>query len=353
MRRQGNSWMQLTALLVVLTQVIPMTASAQQTRMPCQDPASRQFDFWLGEWNVVNHQRRAEGTPWGITGSATDRVYPVAGGCGIVEHWRGTAAQGLVLGYSLRAWNPGKNQWDLVLLWPQPDQPRFVTLAGQFHGSRGDFLRTITDTAGNEIRTRFTFSEITDTSLRWNNGTSRDGGRTWPATWIMEFTRRGLLAGPLLNGPTQRRDRCTFPQIRQFDAWLGDWQGEAVLAGGDTVPAAARSYEILDGCGQMDFVEIGQGPSAVEIYRVRTFQPDLGRWVEYRLDDRRGIIQRLEGSVRGTSALLETPDTADVGSGRVRTRWITISRGSVAFETSARSPTGAWMPLWTVRLRPR
>lgn len=328
------------------------SARAAEGTGPCRDPAYRQFDFWIGDWNVANRQRRPQGTEWGITGQATDRVYPVAGGCGIVEHWRGTASPGEVLGYSLRAWNPDKQKWDLVLLWPRPEQPRFFTLEGTFDQGRGDFFRSVTDTAGNPVRIRFSFSDITANSLQWSDGTSRDGGNSWSSTWIMDFTRRDSLADPLLNGPTQQRDRCTFPEIHGMDAWLGEWRGEAILSPADTVPARAGSYEILDGCGQMDFVTLGDGEKAVKIYRVRTYQPGLKRWVEYRLDSRQGIIQRLEGSVEGSSALLESPsDNGD--QRRVRTRWTRISGDSVEFETAAQSASGGWTTLWTVMLRPR
>jgi hypothetical protein len=351
--RKGAWWMCMCVLGAILAPFFPAVAGGQQSGAVCRDPSYRQFDFWLGEWDVLNRQRRPQGVRWGITGRATDRVYAVANGCGIVEHWRGTNAAGQVLGYSLRAWNPEKHQWDLVLLWPQPNRPRFSTLEGGFRHGRGDFSRSGTDADGNRVETRFTFADIGPRTLRWNNGTSMDEGRSWSTTWIMEFTRRDSLADPLLNGPTRSRARCTFPQIHGMDAWLGDWDGEAVLAAGDTVPARARSYEILDGCAQMDFLDVGEGNAAVKVYRVRTYEPDLKRWVEYRLDGRHGIIERLEGSVDGASAVLETPDDSGGDGRRVRTRWTRIATDRVEFETAVRSASGAWTRLWTVTLRPR
>jgi hypothetical protein len=330
-----------------------MEEASQDGWAACQDSSQRQFDFWIGDWDVVNRQRRPQGTRWGVTGRATDRVHAVAGGCGIVEHWRGTTAMGQVLGYSLRAWNSAKGRWDLVLLWPRPNQPRFFTLEGAFRHGRGEFFRTVSDTAGNPVQVRFTFSDITPTSLRWNDGISRDGARSWSTTWIMEFARRDSLADALPNGPATARDRCTLPEIHQMDAWLGEWEGEAVLPTGDTVPARARSYEILDGCGQVDRLELGVGKDAAQVYRVRTYEPDPGRWVEYRLDSRSGRLDRLEGSVEGGTGLLETPEGADEDGRRARTRWSRIAQDGVEFETSVRSEAGTWSPLSTVSLRPR
>lgn len=351
MTRMGPEWRWSFALLGVLMLLPLRGANAQEQAAPCRAPAYRQFDFWLGEWDVVNRQRRPEGTAWGVTGRATDRVYAVAGGCGIVEHWRGGTAPGYVVGYSLRAWNPGKQKWDLVLLWPRPEQPRFFSLDGSFRHGRGDFFRSATDPQGHPVEIRFTFSDVTANSLRWNDGTSRDGGMTWSTTWIMEFTRRDPLDDPVLI-PSRAGERCTFPEIHQMDAWLGHWQGDAVMADGDTLPARARTYEILDGCGRMDFLELGDGADAVKVYRVRTFQPDLHRWVEYRLDNRRGIIERLEGSVDGATALLETPEGAHDPARRLRTRWTRLTPSAVEFETDASLSAGAWTPLWRVMLKP-
>lgn len=207
MERKGRARRRSAGLIGVLISILSVGASAQGRLTPCLAPEYRQFDFWLGDWDVVNRQRRPDGTTWGVTGRATDKVYPVAGGCGIVEQWRGDAAQGYVVGYSLRAWNPETHAWDLVLLWPRPEQPRFATLHGGFRHGRGDFFRSVTGSDGSPMKIRLTFSDVTANSLRWNNGTSRDGGRSWSTTWVMEFSRRDPLDDPLLVSPSRPATR--------------------------------------------------------------------------------------------------------------------------------------------------
>ncbi|NIQ57389.1 MAG: hypothetical protein GWN71_29565, partial [Gammaproteobacteria bacterium] len=44
---------------------------------------------------------------------------------------------------------------------------------------------------GGETISRYTFSDITPASLRWDDAYSTDGGETWTHNWIMEFTRTG------------------------------------------------------------------------------------------------------------------------------------------------------------------
>ena len=40
-----------------------------------------------------------------------------------------------------------------------------------------------------KIRTRYIWGNITPTSARWEQATSKDSGRTWETNWIMQFQR--------------------------------------------------------------------------------------------------------------------------------------------------------------------
>jgi hypothetical protein len=42
---------------------------------------------------------------------------------------------------------------------------------------------------GKPIRAHYIWSDSTDTSARWEQEFSADGGRTWESDWVMEFTR--------------------------------------------------------------------------------------------------------------------------------------------------------------------
>lgn len=61
--------------------------------MACNSPAQRQFDFWLGDWEVRDPDGQLVGR---------NRIRRVVGGCGLREEWRGKS--GLV-GTSLNAWS--------------------------------------------------------------------------------------------------------------------------------------------------------------------------------------------------------------------------------------------------------
>ncbi|MGM0670183.1 MAG: hypothetical protein ACQET1_10735 [Gemmatimonadota bacterium] len=280
-------------LLAIITIPLSREALAQG---PCTGPY-RDFDFWIGEWDVLNRNRPDGESRWYDTGMATDRVYPIAAGCGIVEHWRGSAFGEDMEGFSVRAFNPNTGQWELVLLWPTDGLPRFGVLRGGFRHNRGEFFSRNVSTEGDTTYTRFTFSDITPETVRWQDGTSSDDGRTWSSSWIMEFTRRELLyQGPLLNGPSVTTLRCPAREHRAMDFLIGEWRGRSpeTASEEDAELVKAGVHPVLDGCGIMERVQAMGQNSAWEVFRVRTYEPEREKWVEYRLDTRVPWLQRLE-----------------------------------------------------------
>ncbi len=304
-------------LLLLLT--LPASLNAQGA---CQ-AEYRQFDFWIGEWDVVNRNRPDAEARWYDTGSATARVYPVVAGCGIVEHWRGRAYGEFQVGFSLQAFNPQVGQWDMVLLWPNSGEPRFGELAGGFRLNRGEFYSRGVSAAGDTTISRFTFSDVTPNSLRWQDGFSTDGGRVWDSGWIQEFTRREpLYQGPVLNGPSVTTLRCPGPEHRGMDFLVGEWEGSTAAdsAEAEGMGLLANVAPILEGCGMMERVSAVGQSSAWEVFRVRAFEPGLNQWVEYRLDTRWPILQRLVAEVppAGAPWVFKTPgDGTEDGSLRV------------------------------------
>lgn len=65
----------LTGLLAGFFMILALPAEAQ---MPCSDPAYRQFDFWLGEWEVRTPDGKLAGT------NRIDKEY---GGCVLRERY--------------------------------------------------------------------------------------------------------------------------------------------------------------------------------------------------------------------------------------------------------------------------
>ena len=316
-------------------------AAADDDELLCPEPEARAFDFWIGSWDVLNRNRRPDGTRFYPTGRATNRIYPVVGGCGIVEHWRGHAIGRFIVGFSLRAWDPASEDWRLVLLWPTTGAPSFGELRGTFRHGRGEFSferENPQDPEGEPIVNRFTFSDITEDSLRWHNATSRDGGQTWAGSWIMEFTRRDPTADGLWNGPSMTTRRCPGEEHRTFDPLLGEWSGTRTNAAGDATPVTVELIRILEGCAVLERVRSADG--SWQAFRVRAYEPGPGRWAEYALDAERRFLVRREAQ-EGDELVFQDADALE---GKLtRTRWELDGEGPPRWIVEeADGPDGPW-----------
>jgi hypothetical protein len=66
---------------------------------PCADEAHRQFDFWVGTWEVTNAQDRVVGT---------NEISSILGGCVVLEEWQST---GPYSGKSLNIYDAANDKW--------------------------------------------------------------------------------------------------------------------------------------------------------------------------------------------------------------------------------------------------
>jgi len=328
----------VAALVSIATAGSPDQPVPEATGLLCPQPEARAFDFWLGSWDVLNRNRSPDGVEFQETGGATDLVYPVVGGCGVVEHWQGHAFSRFIDGFSVRSWDPGAREWLLVLLWPISGEPSFGELRGGFRHGRGEFSFERVGPDGEPVLTRYTFSDVAPDSLRWENATSHDGGRTWSGNWIMEFTRRPPLADGLWNGPSMTTRRCPGDEHRRFDRLLGEWAGSRADAGGESVPVTVELVSILEGCAVL---ERGRSPGRTwEAFRVRAFEPGAGRWVEYALDSERRRLVRREAAP-GEDLVFQDVDPA--GGKVTRTRWELAGEGPPRWIVEeADGPEGPW-----------
>jgi len=80
-----------TALALSLLLQAPAAASAPPPKpFDCSDPVHRQFDFWVGAWDVVpNPDTLPPGTPPPPPGTkpASNVVEKAHGGCVLIENW--------------------------------------------------------------------------------------------------------------------------------------------------------------------------------------------------------------------------------------------------------------------------
>lgn len=147
------------------------------------------FDFFIGRWKAHNRRLRERlkgSNDWEeIEGEAV--ITTVLGGMGNIDEITMERETGRLEGLTLRLYNPVSRQWSLY--WASSLdgilQPPFI---GSFVDGRGEFYSQ-ESFEGRSIFCRFICSNITETSCRWEQAFSPDGGKTWETNWIAKLTR--------------------------------------------------------------------------------------------------------------------------------------------------------------------
>lgn len=168
----------------------PLPGPAMTAPLPAAPTPGRpgDFDFLTGRWQILNHKRRAGGEGgWDVfEGEAT--VHALLAGVCSVEELR-IPARGFS-GLGLRLLDLKAARWSDFWVNAASGALGGEGLPGSFEDGAGIF-QSEEDDQGTRVLYRSVWDRITPTSCRWQQGASRDGGRTWSLDWSMDWTRRG------------------------------------------------------------------------------------------------------------------------------------------------------------------
>ena len=153
---------------------LAIDALAQPATPPPLPPETRQFDFWIGEWDVTT----PDGQPAG-----TNKIEPIAGHAGLLENWSG--AKGFT-GKSLNAYNPARKQWQQF--WVGSGGGVLELTGGLVEGKM--VLAGEHDVRGRHLHERITWTPHPDGSVRQHWEQSADGGKTWTTAFDGLYRRK-------------------------------------------------------------------------------------------------------------------------------------------------------------------
>jgi hypothetical protein len=173
----------LAAILVLAAQsAAPAPAPATPPAPPppaCATPQHRQFDFWVGSWDVY-----ATGTDRLVAHSLIERRY---NGCAIRENWMPLQGQG---GGSFSAWRPGASRWQQT--WVE-STGTWVEFSGGMDGNAMVLTGPWAGAAnGQDGIVRMRYSPEANGAVRQHGQVSTDNGATW--TDSFDFTYRPAAA---------------------------------------------------------------------------------------------------------------------------------------------------------------
>ncbi len=138
-------------------------AAAGQGADGCSDGRSRQFDFWIGEWEVFAGEELA----------GHNTIEPILDGCVLQETWRGIRGSA---GSSFNFYNPESGRWQQFWVWRNGTT---LELEGELADGRMVLEGESRDREGNPVRNRISWYDNADGTVRQHWQTSHDSGQTW------------------------------------------------------------------------------------------------------------------------------------------------------------------------------
>ena len=141
-----------------------LIAQAEEIAFPCRNnPLSRQFDFWLGEWDVhANGQKVGD-----------SKIEYSLEGCLLIENYTATSGYS---GKSLNFYDAGDKKWHQTYTDNGGNVSRY---SGELKDGKMYFWGENTDPKGNKSLVRMEFTPNSDGSVRQLYEGSTDKGKTW------------------------------------------------------------------------------------------------------------------------------------------------------------------------------
>ena len=164
------------ALALALSAMAPGATHGQGAppQPTCDAAEHRQFDFWVGEWEVRDPSGQVVGT------NSITRSYD---GCLLVERWEGARGSA---GTSQNFFHRGDGRWHQNWIDSRAAGPLWLA-GGLDH--RGAMVMTDADPSASPLN-RITWSPNPDGTVRQHWEQSTDSGATWATVFDGLYARR-------------------------------------------------------------------------------------------------------------------------------------------------------------------
>jgi hypothetical protein len=153
----------------------------------CASPEHRQFDFWIGDWDVAIRARKSPTSDeWGEA-KGRQRIEAILGGCAISENFSADGPKEPWAGKSYSSWQPQLGKWRQT--WVD-DGGSFLAFTGGVEDGVMTLYgepRTVKDVS---FQMRMVFKNVTADSLLWEWQRSADEWKTATVMMSIDYKRR-------------------------------------------------------------------------------------------------------------------------------------------------------------------
>lgn len=152
-------------------------------KVPCNsNPVYRQFDFWIGDWEVYGKNGRKSGD---------SKIELILDSCTILENWKSAnSIRGLYFsGKSFNTYNSVTKQWQQT--WVDNTGGTLEYLKGRYENNKMIFETHPFSLNKDTIAVkRLTFYNLGPNKVRQHFEISKDNGNTWSTEYDLEYRRR-------------------------------------------------------------------------------------------------------------------------------------------------------------------
>lgn len=161
--------------------VVPPAAPAPP---PCSTPEFKQFDFWLGEWELEGKSPVPNKPNEFTTGRHKNTITKTFDGCVIQENFDDLNG---FHGMSVSTYDTTLGKWKQT--WVD-NTGTYIDTIGEFKDGKMVLQRKLVNARGIPVIQRMTFSNIKPDSFDWDWEASRDEGKTWVLAWKIHYVRK-------------------------------------------------------------------------------------------------------------------------------------------------------------------
>ncbi|MEO1232462.1 MAG: hypothetical protein AAFZ18_26560 [Myxococcota bacterium] len=142
--------------------------------IPCTDAHHRDFDFWVGRWEVFTPNGKKAGD---------NHIEKILGGCVLREQWR--SASGKSVGRSFNIFAGGK--WHQT--WVDNQGLLLELVGGLTAPGRMAMSQDTKDAEGKPLRHEITWTRLEGGEVKQTWRTSKDHGKSWTKVFVGIYRR--------------------------------------------------------------------------------------------------------------------------------------------------------------------
>lgn len=152
---------------------------AKKNQRPCAyTPENRQFDFWLGEWNVSTTQ--------GAVPSGSSKIELILEDCVVQEYWKSLNSP--YAGKSYNIYNASLKRWEQY--WVDSIGGNIFFYGGLKDGVMDYWTDDLPQPDGTKLKRHLQFFKLGSDTVRQFSQGSSDGGTTWQVEYDFTYTRK-------------------------------------------------------------------------------------------------------------------------------------------------------------------